>query len=234
VAGGGLTLERCTFVAVGGTMNTGVVKASGPKLAVDRCLFVGFNLPLDIDAYPGMDVVVRQSIIDYPAGNDRSPGWAMRVRYAGARESGAKAKPRLLTLDHLTVKAGGLIEALDFGVATPLTVRLEHAAIQVRSLIACTPRKSETPAEWRKELIWTGSGNLFDVTTSVWVVLSAASELALANSPSRSFRFETDGSAASDPFSVEPAMFALAGEGVAGYGADVKTVGPPHSEPAPK
>jgi hypothetical protein len=242
-ASGPVALERCTFVAAGASGNSRGVKLEGPKLSVDGCLFAGFDRALDITAFPGLDATVTQSILAHSAETDRSPGWAIRVAFGG----GGDDKPRKLAIDHVTARGGGLLEVVDFPVASPLTVSLDHVAVQAPALLAWTPFAGESAEGWTKGLKWLGKGNLYDVTGNAWVVVSASGELPTPNAPrdlagwtaavgsdkdaaARSFKLAANvAEIAADLTAVEPKQFALEGEGVEGVGADVKRVGPVES-----
>ncbi len=238
-ASGPVALERCIFVAAGGGGSRGV-KLEGQKLSVDGCLFAGFDRALDITAFPGLDATVTQSILAHSAETDRAPGWAIRVAFGGGRDN----KPRKLTLDRVTARGGGLLEVVDFPIASPLTVSLDHVAVQAPALLAWVPRAGESAEGWTKGLKWLGKGDLYDVTGSAWVVASASGELPTSNAPrdlagwtaavgsdkdssARSFKLAASAAEiAADLAAVEPRQFALQGEGAEGVGADVKRVGP--------
>jgi serine/threonine protein kinase len=239
-ASGPVALERCTFVAAGASGNSRGVKLEGPKLSVDGCLFAGFDRALDITAFPGLDATVTQSILAHSAETDRSPGWAIRVAFGGGREN----KPRKLALDHVTARGGGLLEVVDFPVSSPLTVSLDHVAVQAPALLAWTPRAGESAEGWTKGLKWLGKGDLYDITGSAWVVVSASGELPTPNAPrdlagwtaaigsdkdsaARSFKLAASAAdIATEITAVEPGQFALQGDGTGGVGADPNRVGP--------
>ena len=248
-AGGSVALHRCIVAAVGGAGQALGVKAEGPKLAVDGCLLVGFDRVLDVTAFPGSETTVTQSILAPSIDLGRPPGWAIRVGFGG----GQGEKPRKLTIDHATVRGGGLLEVVDFPASAPprLVVSLAAAAVQGPSLVAWTPRQGEPAEGWTKGLKWAGKGNRYDVTGAAWVVASASGERPAPDAPrdlaawsaavgsdtdsaARSFRFAADPAAvAADLAAVEPGQFALEGEAVEGVGADPRRVGPVGG-PAPK
>lgn len=245
-AGGSVTLERCVLIASGAGGKARGVKAEGAKLAVDGCLFVGFDRALEIASFPGSEATVARSIFAHAAETDRPPGWAIRVGFGGGREA---SKPRRLALDHVTARGGGLLDVVDFPVASPLAVSLDHVAVQAPAVLAWTPRPGESAEGWAKGLKWTGTGDLYDVTGNTWVVGPASGESAPPNAPrdldgwraalgsdkdsaARSFALAAKPTeVALDLAGAEPGQFALEGEGTEGIGADVKRVGPPGGAP---
>ena len=129
-------------------------------------------------------------------------------------------------------------------MASPLNVSLDHVAVQAPALLAWAPLAGESAEGWTKGLKWLGKGNLYDVTGSAWVVVSASGELPTPNAPrdlagwtaavgsdkdaaARSFKFSSSpAKVAAEIAEVEPRDFALEGEGTAGVGAEPKRVGP--------
>jgi hypothetical protein len=241
-SGGSIAFEKCTFLAEGATANSRLVKADGPKLTVDGCLIAGFDRSLEVEALPSAEVTIRQSVIARAAGSEASPGWAVRVQYTGVSGEKPGAKPRRITFDHVTIRAG-LLELVDFSETSLLSVTLDHVAVQGRALLAWAPLEGQSPEGWTKALKWTGNGSRYDVTGTAWVVLSADAERPAPNAPgdlaawsaalpgdkgvtAQSFKFSADpATLAADPAAIEPDQFALKGEGVEGVGADLKKVG---------
>ncbi len=241
-SGGALRLEGCTFVASGASSRSRVVLVEGLKFEVEGCLFVGFHRTVDIDLFPGSVVSIKQSII-VPAGTGAgTPGWALKAQLSGTRAEKPTQTPRRISIDHATIKGGGLFDLSGFSAARPLAVDLDHVAVQTRALLAWTPLRGDREDQWPKGLKWTGKGSLYDVTGSPWVLVSADAELPMPNAPAdlktwtellgsdkdstaRSFNFANPPTAIDGP-STNPDQFALVGEGVAGVGADPKKVGP--------
>ncbi len=239
-AGGPLRVERCTFVATGATGGSKALAVDGPRLSVEGCLFEGFDRPLVVDSFPGSEVAIAQTMLVHAADGDRSPGWALRLRYAG----GPGDRPRRVAIDRATVRGGGLLELEAFPEGGALEVTLDHAAIRTRALLAWGPAEGEAPGGWAKGMTWRGRANRYDVTGAPWVVLSGTGELPTPGAPvdlaswskavgsdedstGKSFRLAADPTGAgTDPPAPGPGQYALVGEEPEGVGADPKRVGP--------
>ena len=135
-ANGRLTLDHCTFeVVTSRGTGTRTVRSTGLGTTVDGCLFLGFDRPIDVVAYPGRDHEVRDSIFAWPSGAaDRRPGWALRAVAPENRHSGDE--PGSLNLERCSVlRAAGLIELPEPDADVPLSVTLTDSAIRADSLL---------------------------------------------------------------------------------------------------
>jgi len=238
---GNLRLEGCTFLATGSTGRSRAALVQGLTLEVESCLFAGFDRPINVEAYPGSVVSIKQSILVRAGGTADTPGWVVRAQCTNSLNLDEANQTRTIAIDHTTIQGGGLLDVSGFSATKPLTVNLDHVASQSRALLTWSPPEGELQDQWAKGLKWTGKGNRYDVTGGPWVLMSANAELPMQNTPTdlkgwseavksdrdavaESFQFAAGPALVTDITAIDPEGFALVG--VEGVGADPKKVGP--------
>jgi serine/threonine-protein kinase len=174
-AAAAVKLEHCAFRAVGTARSGSAVKVQGKSLGATGCWFEGFERALDVAAYRGSAVTIRQCMMVHAPVDDKPAGWGLRVR---CMPGGAPKGKRQLALEHCTVLGRGLLDVVDFTSRMPYRVEVKECAAAVDALLAWEPL--EPPAT---VLTWTGQGNQYEVQGKSWVVLSPADAAPLRDGP---------------------------------------------------
>jgi eukaryotic-like serine/threonine-protein kinase len=161
-----LTFERCTFRAIGPAEGSRLVIAEGRKGTVVGCLFEGFETAIDIQAPPGMAVVLKQSIFLAAKPTEEATGQALRVRSMfGQGAAGCR-----LSFENCSTRAGSFLEVGNFKPASPLEVEVTDSAFLVKMLVDV---EGDEPAPMVKEekdsaIRWKGGKNRYQVTGGPW------------------------------------------------------------------
>ena len=160
-AAGDLTLERCTFTTAGVERNHRVVNAQGRRTRVEGSVFIGFDAPVYVIAYPQSDVTLTGSLFVRSKPGDARAGWPVAL---SCRPGPATKAVRKLTIDRCTVLGYGLA-ALD-GVTpkAPLAVEVRGTVVRADSLLKWTG------GEFPQGLTWKGRNNRYAVTGASWVL----------------------------------------------------------------
>lgn len=170
-AAGKVTLDRSAFKATGQAVGTRAVNAEGMGLTATGCWFEGFDRALDIAAFNGSAVTVRQCIIVKAKAGEPPSGWALRVRNKPGGSPNDKLGRRLV-LDRCTVLGKGLIDLAGFSLQMPYQVEAKGCAVMADALLAWEPQPPDLPPS-NKVLPWLGQDNLYDIQHgNAWVVLS--------------------------------------------------------------
>jgi eukaryotic-like serine/threonine-protein kinase len=234
---GNLIGERCEFNASQSrNRDLHCVVQEGFKSRIEGCVFRGFEKPLIFMAHPQSEMRVAQSLFvrDQPGGTPS--GWLVSAEHRSSRDA---LGTRSLTVDHCTVIAGGLIEAVGFSKMQELSVKVESTVLRSTALLL-TSQDSFPSA-----VLWTGKANRYHVSGAAWVVLPPKGFDGLTGGPSdlKSWfaatkaepettddpvRLAVEGN---PPVESHPvADFALAGrDGDKGAGFDPARAGPPAS-----
>jgi serine/threonine protein kinase len=178
-AAGKVTLDRCAFKATGKAGGARAVKAQGIHLTVTGTWFEGFDEALDIVAFNGSAVTVRQSIFVRARAGAPPSGWALRVR---SKPGGGVNLSRRLVLDRCTVLGKGLFDLAGFSPQMPYKVEVKGCAVFADALLAWQPQAPGLPPS-DETLRWLGQDNLYDVRGKAWVVLSPQGSPELPDGP---------------------------------------------------
>jgi serine/threonine-protein kinase len=236
-AGAQVTLERCSFRALGAVKGSVAISADGGNLTAAGCWFEGFDKAIDLSVYGEATTRLTHCTIVRPKTDDQPIGWALRVR----RQPGSFPKStRQLTLEHCTFKGEGLLDLIDFSPSTPCKVSINDCAVFADALLAWETSPPGTPLD-NQALIWSGTGNQYEIRGKSWVAASSEGTPELTGGPTdlaswmnigaehdtirQPIQFQTDPGAL--PESPQPSDFAVRAEGNRVVGADPQQVGPP-------
>ncbi len=218
-----LTLERCSFRALGPAEGSRLILAEGPRLAVSGCLFEGFDCPVELAAGPGASAALKQSIFLGPRSGDEATGRALRVRSAFGGGDGFRLK-----VERCSSRTGCFLDASRFTAASPLSVDIEGSALWVRSILEVDSAE-KPPLGPDSAVRWAGRADRYHVTGPAWANFDAAptgldawSQLA-PEVDSKSQRLKA---AKEPPDPASPKDCALTGEDGQPVGADPGRVGP--------
>ncbi|WP_406694482.1 serine/threonine-protein kinase [Singulisphaera sp. Ch08] len=169
-AAGKVTLDRSAFKATGQGIGTRAVNAQGMSLTATGCWFEGFDQALDIAAFNGSSVTVRQCVMIRAKAGEPPSGWALRVRSKPGGSRNDKLGRRLV-LDRCTVLGKGLFNLVGFSPQMPCLVEVNGCAVLAESVLAWEPQPPGLPPS-DEALHWAGRDNLYDVHGKAWIVLS--------------------------------------------------------------
>lgn len=179
-AAGKVTLDRCAFKATGKTEGARAVNVLGTGLAVTGTWFTGFDQALDVAAFSGSAVTLKQCLFFKPKVADMPPdGWAVRVRN---QAGGASKQGRRLTAEHCTVIGQGLFSLGGFSPQTPYKVEIKGCAVLTDALLAWQSQPAGLPLS-KSALQWRGQENLYDIRGQAWVVLSPQAGIEMPGGP---------------------------------------------------
>ncbi len=218
-----LTLERCSFRALGAAEGSRLFLAEGRRLSVAGCLFEGFDCPIEVAANPGSSATVADSIFLGPRPGDEATGRALRVRSVFGGGEGSRLK-----VERCSVRAGSFLQAEGFTADSPLGVDVAASALWVRSVLEVGSAE-KAPLGPGSAVRWSGRDDLYHVTGPAWggfegapAGLEAWSKLA-NESGSKAGALK---GAKEPPDPASPRDAALTAEGGQAVGADPGKVGP--------
>lgn len=234
------TLERCILRSEGNGKGSRALLLEGSRTTIVGCLFVGFEVPMDVLATPGASVEIRKSIIlaeSSGASEDDDSGAVIHVLNSfGLRDPKKVAGGPVcrLSVESSTFRAGEFLDVNQFAESAPLGVSVSDSAFQVRALIEYGDEKP-TKDGLAKAILWEGKENRFQVAGPGWVTvpgrgpmpdgpadLKAWSQLVReTSSEAEAWKPAPD---APDP--ANPHDYALVGEDGIVRGADPDQVGP--------
>ncbi|SIO56161.1 serine/threonine protein kinase [Singulisphaera sp. GP187] len=183
-AAGKVTLDRSAFKATGQAVGTRAVKAEGMGLTATGCWFDGFDQALDVAAFNGSLITVRQCIMVNAKAKAGEPpsGWALRVRAKPGGNANEKLGRRLV-LDHCTILGKGLFDLVGFSSQLPYKVEVKGSAVLADAVLAWEPQPTGLPPS-NEALQWQGQDNLYDIRGKAWITLSPQGTPELAGGPS--------------------------------------------------
>ncbi len=163
-----LSMERCTFRAIGPAEGSRFVLAEGRKATIDGCLFEGFDTALTVEADAGMTVSLKRSIFLAAKPGDELTGRAARVRSMFGRGSGCK-----LSVENCSARSGMFLDAGNFTAESPLEVEAANSAFLVKALVGFEGDANNKLGP-DSAVRWKGRDNRYQVAGPGWAAFPGA------------------------------------------------------------
>ncbi len=163
-----LSMERCTFRAIGPAGGSRFALAEGRKAAVDGCLFEGFDTALAIEAGAGMAVSLKRSIFLSARAGDEPTGRAARVRSMFGQGAGCR-----LAVESCSARAATFLDVGNFSPGSPLEVEVADSALLVKTLVAFEGDAKNAIGP-DSAVHWTGKDNRYQVAGPAWAAFPGA------------------------------------------------------------
>jgi serine/threonine protein kinase len=163
-----LSMERCTFRAIGPPEGSRFAVAEGRKATVDGCLFEGFETSLHVESNPGMLISLKRSIFLSARPGEEAIGRAIRARSMFGQGAGTR-----LSVEGCSARSGTFLEAGNFNPTTPLEVEATGSAFLVKTLVAFEG-DSKAPVGPDAPVRWKGRDNRYKVTGPAWAAFPGA------------------------------------------------------------
>jgi serine/threonine-protein kinase len=171
------TLDRCAFKVAGGSHRKGsrAIVCQGDRLEINRCWFEGFDEAIEVSLVnSGSCARVRQTMIVPSTPRSASDGLSSEWHGWGVQlipEKRPKTAQSQLVLEHCTIEGAGVLDLSASPSSAPVRVEVRRCAVKAEALLAC---KADNPAEpLSTRVLWSGSGNQYDILGRDWIVLSA-------------------------------------------------------------
>jgi len=178
-----VVLDRCVFKATGKTEQARGFSIVGPSLSATGTWFDGFAQGLDIGAFSGSTVALKQCLFSLrPSAEDQQGGWALRVLNKPGGGSKTAKPTRRLSLDHCTVVGQGFMELIAFSSTLPYHVEVTGCAVHAGSLLAWAPKDGTSPPK-APALEWKGKENVYDIQGKEWAIRSSEGGVGLPDGP---------------------------------------------------
>jgi serine/threonine-protein kinase len=158
-----LTLDRCTFQAIGSAEGSRFALAEGSKATVTGCLFQGFETSLQVEANPGMQVTLKQSIFLSSKPSEESIGQVAKFHSLLGKGLGCR-----LAVEGCSVRSGTFLMVADFSPTTPVEVDSVGSAFLVKSLLGIEGESKAPPLGAEATVHWKGKDNLYHLTGPTW------------------------------------------------------------------
>ena len=163
-----LTMDRCTFRAIGPAEGSRLAVVEGRKATISGCLFEGFDTALDIQANSGMAVALKDSIFLAAKPGEEATGRLARVRSIFGGGAGAR-----LLIDGCSSRSGTVLEVGNFNETSPLEVEATGSAFLVKTLLSFEG-DTKNPIGASSVVRWKGKDNRYSVTGPAWATFPGA------------------------------------------------------------
>ncbi|GIW87897.1 MAG: hypothetical protein KatS3mg108_2221 [Isosphaeraceae bacterium] len=199
--GGRIRLNRCALVTTASTPALAAVSFSGATASLRGCWIEGFRPAVHATLFPGANLHVEQSLVHAGLGNLDQAGWVLELAAGSSRLRG----DRRVELDHVTALGLGLAGLDQVAAATPIRFDVSKCVVRSRTLLRWGGSEP-----FPDGIVWTGRGNLYDLSADHWVVLDTQAATSASNSPedldgwSRGPIAETESAAVPLRFAVDP------------------------------
>ncbi len=181
-AAGKVTLDRSTFKATGSGKGTLPCQCPGDEPDRNRLLVRWFRPALDIAAYNGSVVTVRQCLIAKTKAGEPAERLGLRVHGKPGGSANLKLGRRLV-LDRCTILGKGAFDLAGFSTQMPYKVEAQGVQSWLKPSWPgnLSPRR-QPPSDAAFQ--WLGQDNLFDGPRGkAWIVLSRQGTPELPDSP---------------------------------------------------
>ena len=164
-----LSMERCTFRAIGPAEGSRFALAEGRKAAVDGCLFEGFDTALAVEAGAGMAVSLKRSIFLAAKPGDELTGRAARVRSMFGQGAGCR-----VSVEGCSARSGLFLDVGNFSAETPLEVEVAGSALLVKALVGFEGDAKNNAIGPDSAVRWKGKDNRYQVAGPAWAAFPGA------------------------------------------------------------
>jgi eukaryotic-like serine/threonine-protein kinase len=163
-----LTMDRCSFWAIGPAEGSRFALAEGSKVTVTGCLFEGFETALQVEANPGMSVILKQSIFLSAKAGDEVGGRAAKFHSLLGKGVGCR-----LLVEGCSIRSGTFLVVDDFSPTTPVEIDSVGSAFLVKTLLGYEGEPT-MPLGTDSTVRWKGRDNRYNVTGPTWAGFAGA------------------------------------------------------------